>query len=134
MTYLVVNTSVPDLGDEDVVGRPGDANSLGGDLAEDADRDAGAVFTHFHRISQISKYSNNDRIERAYQVARHGRDGRGTDLVCEDERVKGGGWSQKDIPREGMAHDQIPVDAELLSKLADLVLEHLSQGLDELEL
>jgi len=33
-----------------------------------------------------------------------------------------------------VAHDQIPVDAELLAELADLILEHLAQGLDEFEL
>jgi hypothetical protein len=35
------------------------------------------------------------------------------------------------VPREGMAHHKVPVDAQLLSELADLVFEHLPERLDQ---
>lgn len=38
------------------------------------------------------------------------------------------------IPREGVAHHEVSVDAQLLAKLANLILEQLPQGLDEFQL
>lgn len=42
--------------------------------------------------------------------------------------------SAKDIPREGMAHHEVSVNAQLLTKLANLVLEELSKRLNEFQL
>jgi hypothetical protein len=38
------------------------------------------------------------------------------------------------IPGEGVAHHEISMNAQLLAKLANLVLEHLAQGFDEFKL
>lgn len=38
------------------------------------------------------------------------------------------------IPREWVAHHEVSVDAQLLAKLANLILEQLPQGFDEFQL
>lgn len=38
------------------------------------------------------------------------------------------------VPREWVAHHEVSVDAQLLAKLANLILEQLPQGLDEFQL
>lgn len=52
------------------------------------------------------------------------------ELVTHDWRE----YRRKDLPREGMTHHEIPVNAQLLSKLANLVLEELSKRLNEFQL
>jgi len=38
------------------------------------------------------------------------------------------------IPREGVAHHKVSVDAQLFTELANLVLEHLAQRLNQFQL
>lgn len=89
-----------------MVRRTRDADSLGCDLAEDADRDTRANPPQRDR-TQTSAHLN------------------ATELVARREG---------NIPGEGVAHHEVPVDAHLLAELADLVLEHFTEGLDEFEL
>ena len=86
--YLVVDSGRPDLGNEDVVGGAGNGDSLGSDLAQDADGNTRTVGSDVRRAPS----------ERLYGAC---------------------------IPRERVAHHKVSVDAQLLAKLANLVLEQL---------
>lgn len=76
-SYLIVDTSLPNHGDENVVSLPDNLDTLRRQVTNNSDADARAG--------------------------------------------------------EGVAHDELLVDAKLTTELADLVLEELSEGLDQLE-